>query len=224
MSLRFLVLILSYFFLFVQAKTQLPVTETKRLISKVFNRTCWPQAVYWGQKQTVWLFFCCPKLRKLYNKIYDVSLYDSRQCVCWWGCVWRVLRVIYCCNYKLERLLPPCCENEKNMDAGEEGISYVCVCVYVNRNKLHAVLRLCTSHGLIPRLSALAYTPVPLLKLIHPPILLYSQSPKILRTEYQFNLGVTFALRTLRWSGLVTYCHLDINLFLLRGYLYSLYL
>lgn len=46
--------------------------------------------------------------------------------------------------------------------------------------------------------QALTYTPVSLFELIRPPLHRRSESPEILGTEYQFNLGVTFALHTIR--------------------------
>lgn len=112
--------------------------------------------------------------------------------------VWRVLRAIHHCNYKLERLSPPCCENEESMEAGWGG--FVCV-----RESLpQAVVRLYTSQGLILRPPALAYTPVSLFVLIHPPFPLCSESLKMLTTEYQFNLGVTPALHAsrIKWPWL----------------------
>lgn len=79
---------------------------------------------------------------------------------------------------------------------GGGGVSRVCVCVHACAwitTSFHS-----TSHGLISMPQALTYTPVSLFELIRPPLHRRSESPEILGTEYQFNLGVTFALHTIR--------------------------
>lgn len=173
-------------------------------ISKMFNRTCCPRTIY-----RLFSFFL-PKTKRVQCIFIQTALSVS-VCVsvslsvgeCWWDySVWRVLKAIYRCNYKLERLFLPCWENEDSMEERTEGRG-----VHESQQASSAVVQLCTSRGIIPRLPALAYTPVSLFELIHP-LLLLPCSESLLRlfgTEYQFNLGVTFALYAARMKWPCTY-------------------
>lgn len=101
-----------------------PTAKTERSIDCLrelafIRETCWPKIIYAAS-------FCYPKQSKACT-VYCHTLWQPSAGACvpvcvsecrWDYSVWRVLRAIYRCNYKLERLFPPCWENEESVEVG----------------------------------------------------------------------------------------------------------